>query len=136
MSTCSDLLRLGQLVLNQGSWLDRSGAPYQLLPEAYVKTMTSPAHDFAPTYGYLTWLNRPVGDAHCCAPRWGGKKKLCVDGEGCAECCTPVGEPGNISSPRFPCKMLPTLSNTCGEHDVASITDKRYGTVRATLSRC
>ena len=81
MSTCSDLLRLGQLLLNKGKWLDRGGAPYQLMPEAYVEAMTSPAHDFAPTYGYLSWLNRPVGDAHCCAPRWGGKKKLCVEGQ-------------------------------------------------------
>lgn len=49
-----DLLKLGQLLLDDGKWQGR-----QVLPAAWVKAMTSPhasVGDGRGDYGYLTWL--------------------------------------------------------------------------------
>ena len=51
--------------------------PYQLLDEKFVTEMLQPVYEeFLPSYGYLMWLNTPVKEAHCCAPRWGGLKTV------------------------------------------------------------
>lgn len=52
-TSCRDMARLGQLLLDQGSWRGQ-----QLLPARYVQAMTQPSFpDANANYGYLTWLN-------------------------------------------------------------------------------
>jgi CubicO group peptidase (beta-lactamase class C family) len=59
-SSCRDLARVGQLLLNNGVW---EGQP--LLDANYITEMTQPSHPEANSnYGYLTWLNQSDGEWH------------------------------------------------------------------------
>jgi len=51
-STCSDVARLGQLLLEGGRW----GAE-RLLPDAYLEAATQPATELNAAYGWLWWVN-------------------------------------------------------------------------------
>ena len=56
-SSCRDLARVGQLMLNGGSWRG-----IQILSGDYISTMTQPAYPTANSnYGFLTWLNWSEG---------------------------------------------------------------------------
>lgn len=56
-SSCRDMARLGQLLLNQGAWQGQ-----QLLAADYVDAMTRPSYPQAnANHGYLTWLNWSEG---------------------------------------------------------------------------
>jgi len=82
MMTCRDHLRVAQLLINKGRWYDddeaerNSSTPRkvkQLLTEEFVKEFLNPAFPkVSKSYGFLTWLNRPVNPDGCCSPRWGG----------------------------------------------------------------
>ncbi|MFP6844662.1 MAG: serine hydrolase [Thalassolituus sp.] len=59
-SSCRDLARVGQLMLNQGVW---EGQP--LLDASFISNMTQPSYPYANSnYGYLTWLNQSNGEWH------------------------------------------------------------------------
>lgn len=59
-STCRDLARVGQLMLDGGVWRDQ-----RLLSAEYVDAMTQPSYPAANSnYGYLTWLNWSDGPWH------------------------------------------------------------------------
>lgn len=59
-SSCRDLARIGQLMLNRGSW---EGQP--ILDANYISAMTQPSYPEANSnYGYLTWLNQSNGEWH------------------------------------------------------------------------
>ena len=59
-STCRDLARVGQLLLDGGVWRDQ-----RLLSSDYVDAMTQPSYPAANSnYGYLTWLNWSEGPWH------------------------------------------------------------------------
>lgn len=124
MTTCRSLLRLGQLLLNGGVWPDAGGKPVPLVDREYARQSMRPSFPgFLPSYGYLAWLNADVGTAHCCAPRWGGTKKVeAASGGAVLTCCSPLGAPSkNTSSARFPCQNLPSLANACTEAGVDSL---------------
>ncbi|MBC6461670.1 serine hydrolase domain-containing protein [Actinomadura sp. HBU206391] len=54
-STCRDMARLGQMMLDNGKWRGR-----QIVSAAYVKAATGqPSTSLNAAYGYLWWLNRP-----------------------------------------------------------------------------
>jgi len=60
-STCRDMARFGNLMLDGGSW-----GGTQVIPQAWVKESTSPSQQLNPGYGYLWWLNTksdPAGAA-------------------------------------------------------------------------
>lgn len=79
MMTCRQILRVGQLILNEGKWPTESGELYDLLTRKYVQGWTSPAFpNVASTYGYLTWLNEEPTSTQCCAPRWGSRRDCAV----------------------------------------------------------
>lgn len=52
VSTCADVARLGQLMLQGGRWGDE-----QILSSDYVVAATSPATDLNAAYGRLWWVN-------------------------------------------------------------------------------
>lgn len=59
-STCRDLARVGQLLLDDGVWRHQ-----RLLSSEYVHAMTQPSYPAANSnYGYLTWLNKSEGRWH------------------------------------------------------------------------
>lgn len=59
-SSCRDMARLGQLLLDKGQWQGQT-----LLSADYVAAMTQPAYpDANANYGYLTWLNWSEGQWH------------------------------------------------------------------------
>lgn len=59
-SSCRDLARIGQLMLNEGVW---EGQP--LLDASFISDMTQPSYpDANSNYGYLTWLNQSNGEWH------------------------------------------------------------------------
>jgi len=59
-STCRDLARIGQLMMNGGVWRGE-----RLLAEEYINDMVTPSYPEANSnYGYLTWLNRSEGEWH------------------------------------------------------------------------
>lgn len=59
-SSCRDLARLGQLMLDEGTW---EGQP--LLEASFINEMTQPSYpDANSNYGYLTWLNQSNGEWH------------------------------------------------------------------------
>ena len=127
MVTCRGLMRLGQLILNKGAWpgLGQGGRAGQLIPASYVDDLQTPHYPTNRAYGFLTWLNLDVGEAHCCAPVWGGRAKHC-NGTDCTMCCTRNG----TANPNMPCtvrgKMLNTLSNYCSRlPGVRNISDRR-----------
>eukprot|EP01047_Picozoa_sp_COSAG01_P067744 COSAG01_NODE_9628_length_2385_cov_1.463255_3_plen_85_part_00 len=74
MMTASDLLRVGQLLLNKGLWArtpreddaginnsDPPPPPIRLLSEKYVHEMLHPSFpQSSAAYGFLTWLNTAV----------------------------------------------------------------------------
>ena len=81
---CSELARIGQLLLNRGKW-PTSKAPswpmdwltwatgttslFELVSSDYLKEMTKPSFpEVVSTYGFLLWLNHPAGfgDSECC----------------------------------------------------------------------
>jgi len=109
MVSCRDVARVGQLVLNRGTWLDEAGSPYQLGQPAFYDAMLEPAFPgIIDGYGFLTWLNTdmtkktPDGKdrSHCCGPRWGGNVTTCAADGVCGTCCAPTGS-YNLS--RVPC---------------------------------
>lgn len=109
MVTCRDMARVGQLVLNRGTWLDAAGNPYQLGQPDFYDSMVKPAFDgVIDGYGFLTWLNTDMTKAakdgtprsHCCAPRWGGNVTTCAADGHCGQCCAPTGS-YNLS--KVPC---------------------------------
>ncbi len=54
-STCRDMARFGQLMLQNGKWQGR-----QIVSAAYVEAATGrPSTKLNAAYGYLWWLNRP-----------------------------------------------------------------------------
>lgn len=53
MVTCRDMARIGQLMLNKGMWLDKSGKPFQMAAEKHIEAMMKPAYP-----GALTVVNR------------------------------------------------------------------------------
>jgi len=62
---CRDYARIGQLLLNEGSW---PGAKQPLVDKSYVREMRTPQTRYAPytnysnpCYGLLTWLNTNPG---------------------------------------------------------------------------
>lgn len=59
-SSCRDIARVGQLLLDGGEWHGQ-----RLLPESYIHDMTHPSYPEAnANYGYLTWLNKSEGEWH------------------------------------------------------------------------
>lgn len=52
-TTCRDLARLGQLVLDRGRWGDE-----QIVTAAWIDAATSPSNELNEAYGLLWWLNR------------------------------------------------------------------------------
>lgn len=60
LSTPRSMARFGLLLLNKGRW-DQT----QLIPEDYIKLMTTTSQNINLSYGYLTWLN---GKASSMAP--------------------------------------------------------------------
>ena len=59
-SSCRDIARVGQLMLNGGVWEGQ-----RLLDENYITEMTRPSYPSANSnYGYLTWLNQSNGTWH------------------------------------------------------------------------
>jgi CubicO group peptidase (beta-lactamase class C family) len=52
-TTCADLARIGQLVLQDGRWGDD-----QVVSSAYLAEALSPSSDLNDAYGLLWWLNR------------------------------------------------------------------------------
>ncbi len=59
-SSCRDLARVGQLMLDGGVWHDQ-----RLLSADYIAAMTQPSYPAANSnYGYLTWLNKSEGTWH------------------------------------------------------------------------
>lgn len=53
-STCTDLARLGQLMLNGGRWGDTA-----VISPDYVRAALTPSSELNAAYGYLWWLNQP-----------------------------------------------------------------------------
>jgi CubicO group peptidase (beta-lactamase class C family) len=51
-STARSMARFGLLLMNKGKWDEA-----QIIPEAYVKLMTTTSQNMNLSYGYLTWLN-------------------------------------------------------------------------------
>ena len=102
MATCREIARAGQLLLNQGKWLDENGQPQQLIDEAYTRQLFQPAKPgVVEGYGFLLWLNTDMarhdgksasgevpGRSHCCGPRWIGNLTHSPLGR---ESCTAVG---------------------------------------------
>lgn len=43
MVTCREMARFGQLIVNRGKWLDKSGQPYQLADPKHIEALTQPA---------------------------------------------------------------------------------------------
>ena len=110
MMTCRDHLRVAQLLINKGRWyaddgVGRSAATpegyaaaerlfgaagdgvqkqrpvVQLLSEDYVAQFLRPSFpEVVQSYGFLTWLNRPVNEDGCCSPRWGSPVSAATDG--------------------------------------------------------
>jgi CubicO group peptidase (beta-lactamase class C family) len=71
--SCRQVGRIGQLLLNHGSWRGKPGEPaIQLYSEAYAEAMATPQFPvWGTSYGLLTWLNLAgASPAFCCAPRW------------------------------------------------------------------
>ena len=70
-----DMAKLGQLVLNGGTWQGR-----QIVPEAWIKAMTRPHVRFQPSGGYgLHWWTRVYSSGPHAAPAymadgWGGQR--------------------------------------------------------------
>ena len=95
--TCRQIARVGQLLVAGGVWSGPDGKPFQLIAKAYVDQMFKPSFPRAnAAYGFLTWLNTPVGGDHCCAPRWGdGTQPICAASaaapKDCTLCCKPEG---------------------------------------------
>lgn len=60
-TTCSDFVRLGQLVLDGGAAPDGT----QVVSSEFLDEAMSPSTDLTSAYGYLWWLNRPgpIADA-------------------------------------------------------------------------
>jgi len=59
-STCRDLARIGQLMMDGGVWRGE-----RLLSADYIHDMTQPSYpDANSNYGYLTWLNKSEGEWH------------------------------------------------------------------------
>lgn len=60
-TTCSDFVRLGQLVLDDGAAPDGT----QVVSSEFLDEAMSPSTDLTSAYGYLWWLNRPgpIADA-------------------------------------------------------------------------
>lgn len=59
-SSCRDLARVGQLMMNGGRWNGQ-----QLLSQSYIEDMVQPSYpDANSNYGYLTWLNKSEGPWH------------------------------------------------------------------------
>lgn len=52
-STCRDMARFGQLMLQGGTWDDE-----QIVSSAYLDEATTPSQELNTAYGYLIWLNR------------------------------------------------------------------------------
>ena len=69
--TCRQLGRIGQLMLNNGTWLNGK-KEIVLVDPLFVAQMKQPSFPNAfTTYGFLTWLNkRGTSPSFCCAPRW------------------------------------------------------------------
>ena len=44
MVTCREMARIGQLMLNKGKWLDKTGAPFQMAAEKHIDAMMKPAY--------------------------------------------------------------------------------------------
>ena len=60
-STCTDVARLGQLMLQEGRWGDE-----QVLSPDFVARATSPSTELNAAYGWLWWVN---GDGPIAGPR-------------------------------------------------------------------
>jgi CubicO group peptidase (beta-lactamase class C family) len=52
-STCRDLARFGELMLDHGAWGSK-----QVVSSSWVAQATAPSSKLAANYGYLWWLNR------------------------------------------------------------------------------
>jgi CubicO group peptidase (beta-lactamase class C family) len=77
MMSCTDMLKVGQLVLNKGKWKEMAkeggSKVVQLVSEEYTKELMKPQHpQFLKNYGLLTWLNTESGPgiADCCSAQW------------------------------------------------------------------
>jgi CubicO group peptidase (beta-lactamase class C family) len=116
MVSCREIARVGQLIVNKGTWVDAQGKPYQLADADYMEQMIKPAYPGQlDGYGLLTWLNtdmtKPFADgtkpSHCCAPRWNvrGEDSCATAPSGakkCGSCCKPVGSYNGTQAPCLP----------------------------------
>jgi hypothetical protein len=124
MVSCREIARVGQLVVNEGVWLDGAGEPYQLADRAHVRQILEPAYPgTVDGYGLLTWLNTDMttpaagGAARsgCCGPRWGGSNQTCDAAGTCGRCCE--AQPGYTGS-TIPCKpQIPNIPETHTQTD-------------------
>ena len=53
MVSCRDVARVGQLMLNKGKWLDKSGAAFQMASEKHIEAMVKVSDR---THAQLFWL--------------------------------------------------------------------------------
>eukprot|EP00929_Paragymnodinium_shiwhaense_P047942 TRINITY_DN24312_c0_g1_i2.p1 TRINITY_DN24312_c0_g1~~TRINITY_DN24312_c0_g1_i2.p1 ORF type:complete len:912 (-),score=131.97 TRINITY_DN24312_c0_g1_i2:120-2855(-) len=70
--TCRDMGRLGQIILNSGTWLRSDGSSFQLISKEYMAMMTTASMPhLTPAYGLLLWLWNPPANKEMVYPRWG-----------------------------------------------------------------
>jgi len=59
--SCRAMLKVGQLMVNDGWWVDEQGEAVQLIDKVYMREWMRPQFPKVNSaYGFLTWLNRPT----------------------------------------------------------------------------
>ena len=109
-STCTDLARLGQLMLLEGRWGDE-----QVLSPDFVARATSPSTELNAAYGWLWWVN---GDGPIAGPR------LATTGE--------AGDDGSLEGPLVPEAPADTFW-ALGLHDQVMAVVPAHGIVAVRL---
>jgi len=115
VGTCRDYARLGQLMLNKGSWKD---VDEPIVSEEYIKQMSTPQTKYEPytnysnpCYGLLTWLT-DVGKVGADMPR------PCKSPSG-TETPFPLGSPSDIY---FGGGMLGQIIMVVPSHNMVAVT--------------
>ena len=75
-STCRDMARFGQLLLQDGEWDGE-----QIVSKAYLEEATESSQDLNVAYGFLIWLNRKGPIAGAVSPTSGQAEEGKVDGQ-------------------------------------------------------